>query len=81
MSHPNRNWRKQWTVDGARAVHASGVVVELVRHADGSLDVQTVDGTLPTFAVASPEDVLVYRRHVGRLIEEAVVLLSAPKLP
>lgn len=81
MSHPNRNWRKQWTVDGLRAVHASGVTVELVRHPDGSADVQTVDGTLPALVGTSPEDVLAYRRHVGRLIEEAVVLLTGPRLP
>ncbi|HEX7111406.1 MAG TPA: hypothetical protein VF216_03105 [Mizugakiibacter sp.] len=87
-NHPNINWRKRWRVDPASltAEHDSGLRVVGRLNPDGSLDVETQDGTLPALAPgATSADVQALGRALGRRVEEGGRLLlealRKPRLP
>ena len=58
------------------------MVVEIIRHDDGTADVQTVDGTLPLPTPGmTAADLYAHRDHLRTLLDQAITLLTAPKLP
>lgn len=76
MSHPNRNWRKAWTVDPSTltATHESGMsfVGKLI---DGGIDVEVDQATMPVMSGMTSDDIIELGRVFGRRAEEGGRLL------
>ncbi len=74
VNHPNRNWRRRWTVDvpAREARHENGLVVRFTRDSQGWLGdaVAGVD-------TVNPLDAATLMRQAGEVFEKAVAKTNA----
>jgi hypothetical protein len=74
-NHPNRNWKRRWTVDesAGTAVHESGLSARFHRFPSGDWHVETENGPQTVAALVEAGDAQAQVR-VERLIWEATEL-------
>ena len=70
-NHPNRNWRRRWTVDKAamNATHDSGLVVQFRATDDGGYDGEIIAG-MPELS-RSTDVATSQAQRLARLLREA----------
>ena len=74
-NHPNRNWKRRWTVDEGtmEARHECGLIVQVVAHDAGGWDVHSPNGADIVAALAAGGEARPADR-LKRLTDESVKL-------